>query len=68
MIKPLDPAAKFLEIQSTEKHIELYHKDAISKIQTMRNSTGQIPQLNYEEKEEMEKKRERDGKETCRLK
>ena len=53
LIKPLDLAANFQEIQSTEKHIQSYHRDAIRKMQ---KSTWQIPQLNYKEKEGMERK------------
>lgn len=39
MIRSLDPMIKIKELQSSEEHIHLHHKDAISKIWAVVNST-----------------------------
>lgn len=41
--------------KTEQRHIFDYARDAISKIQTMGNSSRQMPQLTYNEKERMER-------------
>ena len=50
-----DPAANLQEMKRSKGHDELCYEDAIDKIQTLRNSTGQaasvLPQMNCKGKE-----------------
>lgn len=53
LIKPLNPAVNFPEIQRTEEHVQLQHNYAISTTQIVVNSPGQMPWIlphtNYKE-------------------
>lgn len=57
LIKPLDPAAYFQEIQRTEKHAELHHECAICKIQARETLEFKWPVVRqqFKEIEELEK-------------
>lgn len=56
LLRPLlDPISNLQEMRKTEEHVKQYHGDAVSKILTMGNSTGQktefLQQIKYKGEE-----------------